>query len=94
MCVCVCVCVCVCQFCLNCHYLQDEQYSHIDAEEMKKVEDDVKKRRQWMDEKSQAQALLPKHADPVVKVSQIQTEQQVREYLLALCGLAGMVCLF
>jgi molecular chaperone DnaK (HSP70) len=57
----------------------DEQYSHIDAEEMKKVEDDVKKRRQWMDEKSQAQALLPKHADPVVKVSQIQTEQQLME---------------
>ena len=58
--------------------VQDERYSHLEAEEMKKVEESVKKRREWMDEKSQSQSQLPKYVDPVVKISQIATEQQVR----------------
>ena len=58
--------------------VQDEKYSHLEAEEMKKVEESVKKRREWMDEKSQSQSQLPKYVDPIVKISQITTEQQVR----------------
>ena len=57
--------------------LQNEELAHIAAEEMKKVEEAVQKKQQWMHEQLQKFDNLPKSADPPVTIAQITAEAKV-----------------
>lgn len=51
--------------------------AHITAEEMKKVEEAMQKRQQWMHEQLQKFKNLPKSTDPPVTIAQICAEAKV-----------------
>lgn len=58
--------------------LQDEKYSHIEKEDMAKVEKCLKEKEAWRDSKTNAQNQKALHQDPVVTAAQIRSEIQVR----------------
>lgn len=57
--------------------LQDEKYDHIEAEEIKKVEDAVASKGEWLNNKWNAQNKLADHQDPAVYASVILSEKKV-----------------
>lgn len=58
---------------------KDEKYDHIEAEEMKKVEDAVADKDKWFQEKWSAQNSLASHQDPAVYASVILSEKKLLE---------------
>lgn len=57
--------------------LQDEKYDHIEAEEIKKVEDALASKDEWLNNKWNAQNKLADHQDPAVYASVILSEKKV-----------------
>ena len=64
--------------------MQDEKYDHIEAEEIKKVEDAVVAKDEWLNNKWNAQNKLADHQDPVVYASVILSEKKVIFFLSSL----------
>ncbi|KAL9971514.1 hypothetical protein ACROYT_G017685 [Oculina patagonica] len=57
----------------------DEKYDHIEAEEIKKVEDAVAAKDEWLNTKWNAQNKLADHQDPVVYASVLLSEKKLLE---------------
>ncbi|XP_013418589.1 97 kDa heat shock protein-like isoform X2 [Lingula anatina] len=55
---------------------KDEKYEHIEASEMKKVEKCLKEKQDWFDKQFNLSSQLPKHKDPAVLASQINSEKE------------------
>jgi molecular chaperone DnaK (HSP70) len=61
---------------IEAHSQGDEKYNHIEEADVEKVRELVKKKRDWLNEKMQAQHATPLTANPVVKCSEIKTEAE------------------
>ena len=57
--------------------LQVEDYKHIEADEMKKVQEALQAAQTWLNTQMQAVAKQPKYATPAVKTWEIRSEKKV-----------------
>ncbi|XP_013782730.1 heat shock 70 kDa protein 4-like [Limulus polyphemus] len=64
---------------LDQYAVNDEQYSHIEAQEMEKVRKAVEEKQQWLDRQLGALSQTAQHQNPPVLVSQIYQELQLFE---------------
>lgn len=72
---------------------QSEELAHIAAEEMKKVEEAVQKKQQWLNEQLQKFEKLPKSSDPPTTTAQISAESKVPVSILELSRLYDFVAI-
>jgi len=64
---------------LDLYSQKDEKYDHIEADEMKKVENKVDEKFKWYNEKLQLKAACPLYNNPPVLPSQVQAEKRLLE---------------